>query len=513
MSSAHELDLKAMTDRMMRLLWLGEQQARARDLAMAIARAGAAAPAAAVPAALGMPAAGSVHPELSVRDSLVLMLHVGAEIEHALLVQYLFAAYSIRTNMPIPGAPAGCTTTEWQDLILQTAREEMGHLLTIQNALTLLGGPLHFDRDNYPFSSRFYPYDFELERLTIESLSRYIAAEMPEEGLVPCSVLSAAQLAAIRQATGGAVNRVGLLFQAIATGIAALNEHEDLRPQDQPWQVDGGVWGATFLRPGDLPTPPQPARGVVASQMLTKGELAKVLGFVATQGESPDQMFADSHFSRFAKIYREFEAARKLDPSFDPARPILKNPNTTAPPDPHDVLTPTEQAREQVLAAGRLRDPKAQLWAHLFNLRYRILLTALHHHCLLGPIATPGAPSPATLVRDELAKWAFEEMLYGAGSLRDLAIHLGGLTSGIPGRTAGAPFELPYTLELPAQGPARWRLYAELFNASQVIVEDLRNLGPTPTETGYLCGIIQRDSGPPAPSRRDFLVRVKNLPA
>ena len=42
---------------------------------------------------------GPVHdyrrPDMSYRDHLVMMLTSGAEVEHALMVQYLYAAYSI----------------------------------------------------------------------------------------------------------------------------------------------------------------------------------------------------------------------------------------------------------------------------------------------------------------------------------------------------------------------------------------------------------------------------------
>ena len=55
-------------------------------------------------------------------ETVAYLLHIGAEIEHALLVQYLFAAYSLRLGVPIPNAGEGRTTTEWQAEVLGIAK-------------------------------------------------------------------------------------------------------------------------------------------------------------------------------------------------------------------------------------------------------------------------------------------------------------------------------------------------------------------------------------------------------
>jgi hypothetical protein len=66
-------------------------------------------------------ARGAVNDELTPRESVVMMLHTAAEIEHSLLVQYLYAAYSIRLGMPIPGV-VGRTTTDWYILLTPARR-------------------------------------------------------------------------------------------------------------------------------------------------------------------------------------------------------------------------------------------------------------------------------------------------------------------------------------------------------------------------------------------------------
>src|SRR5436190_17669435 len=114
--------------------------------------------------------------ELGWRDFLVMLLEIGAEIEHALMVEYLYAAYSLGGHQ----IPAGSRelVRDWRESILTVAKEEMGHLLTVQNLLILLGGAPTFEREDYPWSSPYYPFPFCLEKLSLDSLACYVYAEM-----------------------------------------------------------------------------------------------------------------------------------------------------------------------------------------------------------------------------------------------------------------------------------------------------------------------------------------------
>ena len=63
--------------------------------------------------------------------------------------------------------------------MLAVAREEMGHFLTVQNLLLLLGAPASLGRENSVWAEQYYPYPFSLEPLTLETLACFIYAEMP----------------------------------------------------------------------------------------------------------------------------------------------------------------------------------------------------------------------------------------------------------------------------------------------------------------------------------------------
>lgn len=119
--------------------------------------------------------------ELTWWDWTVFLLHSAAEIEHSLMVQYLFAGYSLAEppfeGPAVPG-DADALVKQWRRAILGIAREEMAHLLTIQNLLHFVGGPLNFEREDFPYRSSLYPFPFRLEPLGKGSLAKYLVAEM-----------------------------------------------------------------------------------------------------------------------------------------------------------------------------------------------------------------------------------------------------------------------------------------------------------------------------------------------
>src|SRR5436305_10404303 len=73
-------------------------------------------------------------PELTVwptpLDKARLLLETAAEVEHALLVQYLYAAFALDTGLP--DAAQRDAVTDWSGTLHAIARQEMGHLMTVQ---------------------------------------------------------------------------------------------------------------------------------------------------------------------------------------------------------------------------------------------------------------------------------------------------------------------------------------------------------------------------------------------
>src|SRR5215203_4180298 len=185
--------------------------------------------------------------ELTWWDWAVFLLHTAAEIEHALMVQYLYAAFSLgEPPFRGPNVPLGAQTLvdDWRETILDIAKQEMGHLITVQNLLRFIGGSLNFEREDFPFRT-LYPFRFQLEPLTKSSLAKYVAAEMPENPAQPVELMREIIQRATGSAGGLKVNRVGPLYAELATIFAdsAKLSENDLFPETADrFQAKEGDW-------------------------------------------------------------------------------------------------------------------------------------------------------------------------------------------------------------------------------------------------------------------------------
>jgi hypothetical protein len=404
-------------------------------------------------------------PELSPRQNLIFLLQTAAEIEHTLLVEYLYAAYSLRPNAVPTGAPAGVTTNAWRIEIVKIAVEEMGHLLTVQNALRFAGGPLHFDREHLPYRSQLYPFPFTLQRLTKKSLAKYVFAEMPTEipdGIIPPDTRAEIAMFAREDAGGVGLNHVGALYQTLIKAFAQFKD-TDFPTGSAPWQAAAG----DFRADDSLD---RPLVGVKVYPITSVDSAVKALQAVATQGEGiqPEGMatpgdIAAAHFKRFYDIYKN------LPNDFDPSLPVPSNPNTTDVP----LVPPPDldgQQSELKLRPGRITNVVTKLWANLFNVRYRMLLAELEHR-----LSVPDQPD-AQNQRDKLVEWIFADMKDRKGSLKGLAAVIVGLdrTDLVTDGKAGPTFELPFSLELPDRARERWEMHRDLNKAVLEIVGKLR---------------------------------------
>ncbi len=393
--------------------------------------------------------------EFTWRSWTIFLLHTGAEVEHSLLVQYLYAAFSIR-----PGnlSPANAQRNTWKTSLLSIAKEEMGHLLTVQNILRALRAPLNLEREDFPFRSKLYPFPYRLERLTRISLAKYVLAEMPPEG-VPETVLSAqqkeqlVQLAAL-DGNGDGVNQVGLLYDTLRYALTQLPPeafHAD--PNGGPAYQSGATdWGTD--------EDPTNVTGIKTIRVSDQATALAAIDVIARQGEGVGGgALENSHFHRFLTLFREFPP-ENAGPS--PTFPVPTDPNTAFPP---NISTITH--------------PNTRRWAALFNLRYSILLTSIAHALHL----------PVSDSRSLLLGWVFEEMVFAAGALPSLFKKLMSLElDELTGRTAAGPFELPTSMNWPDQDSDWWRLQLDAIEASRQLIDLLNE-----PEDPLLTDILDRD--------------------
>src|ERR1700756_3206165 len=85
------------------------------------------------------------------REALIYMLCEAAELEHAIMCQYLYAAFSLKQSLE-----EGLTTEElqavdrWRKTVSHIATQEMLHLTLVQNLLSAIGASPHLERPNLP---------------------------------------------------------------------------------------------------------------------------------------------------------------------------------------------------------------------------------------------------------------------------------------------------------------------------------------------------------------------------
>ncbi|HYZ08599.1 MAG TPA: ferritin-like domain-containing protein [Pseudonocardiaceae bacterium] len=385
----------------------------------------------AVSAAAGEQSTLEVVPSMSPRDEAIFLLHTAAEIEHVLMAQYLYAAWSL----PLDG-PA--VVQRWRRDILQIAREEMAHFASVQNLLRFIGGPLNFDREDFPFRTDFYPFPFRLEPLSRTSLAHYIAAEMPAEPDVDPSLIEEVLRLATGNGNGQPVNRVGALYNRLTTLFA--DEQKLPNGLFRPDTADG-IQALPARYRADVGRGPLYLRSV-----RNRDEALSLLADIASQGEGEENV-PRSHFLVFVGIFDAWPAADEGAPSLN----VSTHPNTS-----------TDSGSDDLdLAGGRITHPHAAVWASVFNQHYRMLLTWLQH-ALLSRTRDPASSG--------LSLRAFAEMLV----LSDV----GGLLTALPrtengsGR-AGAPFELPYSLAFPDLTGDRWDYHWELVASARAQIDAL----------------------------------------
>ncbi len=260
------------------------------------------------------------------RRRLVALLTEAAELEHALMCQYLYAAFSMKRHVT-----EGVSWQQlelmrrWEASIMLIARQEMEHLGLVANLLTAIGEAPWLTRPNLPLSPRHYDLEVEskLERLTEETLLRFALFEIPAE-LTPAeqAALGEGIDAARYQTIGRALRRDRRAVRAARRGAvhrpARRRAGDDGRDPGAAARDLAAEHGPHLRRHARARDRPGAAPWRSSSRSSSKARVR------------PDST-AQSHFTRFLQVLAEFRAERSRDPGFDPARAV------TAHPDPHAI--------------------------------------------------------------------------------------------------------------------------------------------------------------------------------
>jgi hypothetical protein len=422
----------------------------------------------------------------SAEEEAIALLRIAAEVEGALLTQYLYAAGSLLpgVSVEVPGFDHTILSDDWHDLIRSIARQEMGHLITVQNLLVSLDAAPHLDRENFPLTSPLYPFPFSLQPVRLATLAKYVCAEAPRQ-VVPADAADYAEAVRAAGAAVGEVPRAGQiyerLFWLLQDGDAPQDPWPDLQnpfPHWPDWHVDPGRIGRNQDRQadpaawrGDDATGPADT-AIYVLQVCDKASARQAIHAVGLQGEGPVGE-ASTHFDKFLRLYREQRAV-----AAQAGAPAL-------------ARNQADDPRTGLGGAATITDPRALIWAKLANARYRILLIDLALSLSIGPAGT----APAAATRADFANRAFREML---GTVKPLGEELrqmplrSGTAPDEP--RAGLPFELP-AADLPAAADDLVQCLRECVAESQTLRAEIESaFDPTPRQKSILREIDRIDT-------------------
>jgi hypothetical protein len=368
------------------------------------------------------------------REPLIYMLCAAAELEHALMCEYLFAAFTLKRSTDEGLNEDQLSAVErWRQTLLMIAKQEMLHLALNCNLVNALGASPHLSRPNLPQPARHYPSGVQLTLLPFgeQALRHFLYLERPEG----VDFDDADGLAALKRAVPVMGDQeiaphlqefatVGHLYRSIEAGFRHLAEkkvEDRLFVVPASGQVGGDLLGWPQLRP-----------------ITCLDDVIQAIETIVEQGEGPRGDWRNAHFGRFLGVLDEYLAVRAANPGVEFARPVL----------PALVRLP-----ENGEPADLISDPKSAAIADLGNVAYEVLLQLLYR--LLSRV-------------DENDKQMKILSRVAVGLMFDVIEPLGDVLTTLPvgpehpGRTAGPSFELFYQPDylLPHRSAA-WFIMAE----------------------------------------------------
>ena len=246
------------------------------------------------------------------REELVYLLTVAAELEHLLCCSYMFAAFSLKSDVAEGGLtkPQLAKVVAWKRAILSVAIEEMQHLAQVSNLLTAVGAAAHMSRPNFPQPKDAYPFGvpLDLEPFSRATIEKFVRFELPEDRGAELPVEPAGPRAGIEPFVATFAT-IGELYHAIGVTIEAIPE-EKLFIGARRMQTDG----AELKLGKDL------------VDVTDRASALRAIERIVEQGEAAREDKPDAHFHVFRDILRELDELESAGGSFVPARAVTTNP-------------------------------------------------------------------------------------------------------------------------------------------------------------------------------------------
>ncbi|MEP6483310.1 MAG: ferritin-like domain-containing protein [Rudaea sp.] len=411
------------------------------------------------------------------REQLIYSLCEAAELEHCLMLTYLYAAFSLKTSgdegLSEPQLEA---VTRWRGVILGIATEEMGHLLAVWNITSALGGTPRVGRPNFPLDPGFLPAGVvvKLAPFDMETLQHFVYLERPGDSDEHDAQKFAPERQFSRAVAGPRLTPMGMDYDTVGDFYKKLGEN--LSAFVSAHGEKAAFCGDPTLQLSSAETQ---LRGV--SRVICLKTALGAFDSIIAQGEGASEHSDNSHYQRFAQIRTEYETLLAADAAFNPAFPAATNPVLRRPPRPEGKVW--------------LENPDAIATADLANGVYGLMLRLLAY-----AFAVPSA-DPDKAVTIDLAIGLMHALL----PLGERAARLPAGPSN-PSCNAGVSFiTLRDAVTVPAGVSAR-RFFRERLDelvdaASNIASDDRRTSGAT-SLLSKLAQRAQRDFDVDAPATK-----------
>jgi hypothetical protein len=289
------------------------------------------------------------------REDLWWLLAEACQLEHMIMCQYLFAEWTLKDKSDGLSDEQSEAIERWRGVLRGIAIEEMLHLALVANVMSSIGAAPYLGRPNFPQRSGYFPASIQLDLIPFgeRALGHFLFLERPEgmerqdaEGFVPTAPRRDPLSESEAMPRGQEFLTVGHLYRGIEDGLTRLTH--DLGER------------ALFVGSPRAQATPELFHWPQVVAVTDLDSALRAVGEIIEQGEGARGHWEDAHYGRFLRIWDEYHALRGVDPSFDPARPVvaaftrqpfdLKDPVTVITnPDAHRVAEITTIAYEVLL--------------------------------------------------------------------------------------------------------------------------------------------------------------------
>ena len=370
------------------------------------------------------------------REALIYTLGKAAELEHLIMLQYLFAGFSLKQRVD-EGVSAEqlVAIQRWRKTLMSIGEQEMLHLALVQNLLTAVGAAPRLAHPNFPMPAYSYPAGVRIELLPFgEAALRHFAFLERPEGM---DVADAEGFEAFEQAValphdaGDEIvphlqefDTIGQLYRSIGSGLAHLADR--IGPE------------RLFIGPPNAQATEEHFRWPELVAVTDLASARQAIDTIVEQGEGAQGEWRDAHFGRLITVLEEYLEIKGADPDFEPARPVV-------------AANVRQQATGVVVPL--ITDPGTARCMDLLNVAYEVLLQLLSRYFA----HTDESPEQLAVLADVSVG-----LMYTA--IRPLGTVVTTLPVGpdLPGVTAGPGFELFYEVDyLLPHREAAWVLMEE----------------------------------------------------